>query len=102
MLKILLCGKIFKFNDPQGVAKQETRDLVAAVSKLIVLPDGEDPTVATVSEPNKLKSQAFFAKAQKGDKVLIYTNAKKAILYNPETNKIIEVAPINIGNPAMK
>ena len=84
--------------NPQKVAQQETKDLVAAVSKLMILPEGEDPTIATVADPEKLKDQAFFAKAQKGDKVLIYANAKKAVLYNPESNKIVEVAPLNIGN----
>ena len=87
--------------NPQVLAEQEIQALVDKVSRLIVLPEGEMPTIATVSDPEKLKDQAFFAKAQKGDKVLIYTNAKKAILYSPSTNKIVEVAPINIGtNPA--
>ena len=85
--------------NPNKVAQEEVTTLVAQVGKLIVLPEGETPTLATVTDPKKLKDQSFFAKAQKGDKVLIYTNAKKAILYNPESNKIVEVAPINIGNP---
>ena len=85
--------------NPNKLAQEETNNLVAQIAKLIVLPEGETPTLATVSDPEKLKDQPFFAKAQKGDKVLIYTNAKKAILYNPENNKIVEVAPINIGQP---
>lgn len=76
---------------------EETKKLVAEVGKLIELPTGEDPTVATVTDITKLKDQPFFQKAKNGDKVLIYTNAKKAILYNPETHKVIDVAPLNIG-----
>ncbi len=41
------------------------------------------------------KGQPFFANAQVGDKVLIYYKAKKAILYNPTDNKIVEVGPIS-------
>jgi hypothetical protein len=84
--------------NPQAVAQKETEALVAKVGKLVVLPAGETPTIATVSDPEALKDQAFFASAVKGDKVLIYTTAKKAILYSVSMNKIIEVAPLNIGN----
>ena len=84
--------------NPNKVAQDETSATLAAVGKLIVLPVGEQPTVATVTDPSKLKDQAFFANAKTGDKVLIYTNAKKAILYSPAENKIVEVAPVNIGN----
>jgi len=84
--------------DPQKVAKEETKNLLAQISQIIVLPEGEEPTVATVTDPERLKDQPFFAKAKKGDKVLIYTNAKKAILYDPQNKKIVEVAPINIGS----
>src|SRR3989338_3919579 len=84
--------------DPNKTAREETDKLVAQVGKLIVLPEGEVPTIATVSDPDKLKDQPFFARAKTGRKVLIYTNARKALLYDPENHKIIEVAPINIGD----
>jgi len=84
--------------NPQQLAQQEVRDLIEQVGRLVVLPEGETPTVATVTDPEKLKDQPFFTNAKKGDKVLIYTNARKAILYDPVANKIIEIAPINIGN----
>lgn len=86
--------------DPQQAAKEATKELVDKVGKLVVLPEGEDPTIATVTDTEKLKDQPFFAKAKKDDKVLIYTNAKKAFLYNPESNRVVEIAPINIGSPA--
>jgi len=84
--------------NPNKVAQDETTATISAVGKLIVLPTGEQPTLATVTDPEKLKDQAFFAQAKAGDKVLIYTKAKKAILYSPTENKIVEVAPVNIGN----
>lgn len=87
-------------NDPQRIMQDELNGLVKKVGGLIVLPDNEQPTVATVTNLEKLKSQPFFNKAKVGDKVLIYTNAKKAILYDPVNNKIVEVAPLNIGAPA--
>jgi hypothetical protein len=84
----------------QDLMQSEVDMIVEQVGELIVLPEGEQPTIATVTDPEKLKDQPFFANAKKGDRVLIYANAKKAILYDPVDNKIIEVAPINIGNPA--
>lgn len=83
--------------DPQQAAQAEVKRLVTEVSRLVVLPEGETPTIATVSDPEALKAQAFFSGALKDDKVLIYTKAQKAILYRPSINKIIQIAPINIG-----
>lgn len=85
-------------SDPQTSAKLQVADTVTAVGKLVDLPTGETPTLATVTDAPKLKTQAFFAKAENGDKVLIYTQAKEAILYRPSTNKIMQIAPVNIGS----
>jgi hypothetical protein len=103
VIAVLAAGYFYKqFSDlkknPNMVAEQEVASLVAKVRKLAFLPEGETPTVATVSDPEALKDQAFFANAVKGDKVLIYAQAKKAILYSVTMNKIIDVAPLNIGN----
>ena len=86
--------------DPQKEALKELEATVATIGKLIVLPTNETPTMATVTDPEKLKDQPFFVHAQKGDKVLIYTASQKAILYSPSLNKIVEVAPINTANAA--
>ncbi|NVN97391.1 hypothetical protein HXX01_04155 [Candidatus Nomurabacteria bacterium] len=83
--------KVLK-SDPQTIAKKETTDLVSKVSRLYLLPTDEEPTIATVSDPTILKSQAFLNGAIKGDKVLIYIKTGKAILYRPSIDKIIEIA----------
>ena len=83
-------------SDPAKVAQitqEEQRKLVEEVGKIIALPD-ETPTVATVSDAEKLRNQPFFSNAQNGDKVLIFTQSKKAYLYRPGDHKVIDVAPI--------
>lgn len=67
--------------NPTEAAKEETKALVAQVGKLLELPQGEEPTLATITDKERLKDQPFFAKAENGDKILIYTQAGKAILY---------------------
>lgn len=75
--------------------EKEAKALAEKVGRLMTLPKDEVPTVSTVSDPSKLASQSFFAKAEIGDKVLIYTQAKIAVLYDPSTDTIINVAPVN-------
>lgn len=86
--------------NPQSLVQADQNKLINKVGALIDLPQGETPSIATVSDKNKLQSQAFFKNAQNGDTLLIYTNAKKAILYRESTNKIVEVAPIAIDTTA--
>lgn len=86
--------------DPQAVRVEETKKLVEQVSRVMVLPSSETPTVATITDISKIKNQPFFAKAENGDKLLIYTDARRAILFRPSTNKVIDVAPVNIGSTA--
>ena len=100
---LVVAGLLYYFvvapKNPQQAAADEARRVVAAVGKLIVLPPDEQPIIATVADPSKLEGQPFFQNAKKGDKVLIYNNAKKAILYSPEQNRVVDVAPLSIGKP---
>ncbi len=83
--------------------QQKSDDLntvLGQVGKLVLLPTGEQPILATVSDLSKIQGQPFFTHAQNGDKVLIYKKTRKAILYRPSINKIIEIAPVNIDNNA--
>ncbi len=86
-------------NNPLAVAEKENAELLERVGKLILLPD-EKPTIATVTDPEKLSDQAFFVNAKTGYKVLVFSVSKKAILYDPILNKIIEVAPFQINEDA--
>lgn len=81
-------------SNPSAKAAKEINDTVGRVSKMMLLPTDEGPSLATVTDKGKLKDQAFFKFAENGDKVLIYAKNQKAILYRPKDNKIINVAPI--------
>lgn len=82
--------------NPGAAAQDEVKTLVESVGKLIDLPTTETPTVATITDREKLKDVPFFTKAENSDKVLIYVNARKAFLYRPGSQKLIEVATINL------
>ena len=99
LLIIATAGALYFYKEAHGGKIDPQKDLqqtITSVGKLMVLPTDEVPTLATVSDPDKLKDQAFFAHAEIGDKVLIYTKARKAILYSPSKNVIVEVSPLNI------
>ncbi len=86
-----------KLNNPNQASEQETKELTEKVGKLMDLPKDESPTIISVVDKEKVKEQAFFTSAENGDKVLVYTAAKKAILYRPASGKIIEVGPVDIA-----
>jgi hypothetical protein len=74
--------------------EREIRALVADVGDHMLLPADETPTLATVSDMHALEGQEFFKNAEVGDKVLMYLRSKRAIIYRPSIDRIIEVGPI--------
>ncbi len=83
--------------DPSKVSEARIASVVEKVGKLILLPEGETPTVAEVNDPSKLAGQPFFERAKIGDQVLLYAGARKVILYDPKADIIMDVAILNIG-----
>jgi hypothetical protein len=81
---------------PQTPVVQIKLPLVDQIGKHIILPSGEEPTIATVVDVRKLLQQSFFLHAKNGDKVLLYPKAQIAYLYRPSIDKIITVSPLTI------
>ncbi len=79
-----------------GPTAHTESEMVSAVGMLMILP-AETPSVATVTDLAPLESQAFFANAQVGDVLLMFPQARKAVLYRPAANKLIEVAPLTLS-----
>lgn len=69
-------------------------DVLSAASALMNLPQDESPTIATVVDGNRFSERRIFSKAENGDRILAYAQARIAILYRPSANKIIEIAQL--------
>ena len=75
-------------------AGDSTASLLAEIGKSVDLPQGEVPIVEVVTDLAPVKDQPFFSDAMIGDKVVLFTKAKRAVLYRPTTKKVIIVAPL--------
>ncbi|MFA5828850.1 MAG: LytR C-terminal domain-containing protein [Candidatus Shapirobacteria bacterium] len=94
-----IVGMVYFYNKSKNVEIQnpgEIEEMVKTLSVFMELPD-EIPTLATVTDTTKLESETFFKNAQNGDKVLIFPNSTKAILYRPSTKKVIEVSSVMVS-----
>ncbi len=85
-------------NNPQEVAQKQADSIIQMIGKLIVLPEGETPSVIKITDPTKLKDQPFFANSKAGDYVLLYSDAEKAVLYDPIMNKVVDIAPFDVSS----
>jgi hypothetical protein len=83
-------------DNPEVASQKEVQEITTKLGKIYALPEGEEPTVATVLDKEKLKDQAFFAKSENGDKVVIFTKSQIAILFRVTEGKIINVAPVSL------
>ena len=83
------------YGTDQQKADYQLKKIVAKVSQLIVLPTDETPVLATISDADTLaKQQSFFLGAKDGDKLLIYQKALKAIVWSPQSGKLVNVGPV--------
>jgi hypothetical protein len=77
------------------IAPQEANDLEYELSKLIILPVGEQPTIAQIVDIKSLQDQnpSFYQFAQNGDTVLVFST--RAVIYRRSEGKIVNIAPID-------
>lgn len=80
----------------QEQVKKDTVKLAGLVGRHVLLPVGEEPKVATIVDIEKLKKDQpiFYENAKNGDKVLIYFISKKAFIYDPVNDIVINIGPV--------
>lgn len=82
----------------QADSAAENQQLIQQVSRLALVPQGETPSVTTVVDEQKV-NQEFLRSAKKGDKVLLYFQAGRAVVYRPDTGQIINMGPLETPKP---
>lgn len=96
--KVRLELNLLKTN-PEKLTQEQEKALLTRIAKHVLLPKGEQPSIATIVSLDQLKGQPFFANATIGDKLLVFMKARKAFLYNPNEDKVIEVGPLVVTSP---
>lgn len=92
--------KVANLSTNQAQADDENKKLDTEVRQIYDITDPGAPTIVNVADAEKARaSQPFFERAQNGDKVLLYTGQKIAIIYRPSTKKIINSVAISSDNP---
>lgn len=86
--------------DPTIIAQQEAKFITGKIRAFIDIPKDEQPSIATITDIEKLKDQPFFKKAKNGDKLIIYSKIQKAILYRPTENKIVDFTLVDTNQVA--
>lgn len=73
---------------PQVVDDYQNQTLIDRVRRHMDLPS-ETPKLITITNAASMRQQPFYAHAQDGDKVLVFS--QRAILYDPVRDRIVEV-----------
>ncbi|MBI2450820.1 MAG: LytR C-terminal domain-containing protein [Parcubacteria group bacterium] len=94
---VLAVGGYYLFDKPtpEEKAREELAAAMASVGELMILPEGDEPVLATVTDAETLiKQQAFFTGAVNGDQLLLFPRNLKAVLYSPSRKMIVNMGPI--------
>ncbi len=87
---------------PETIQEAQNKRIIAEVSKVYALPQGETPVVGKVSDKEAIKKQyPILDTVENGDYLLIYQEAKKAILYRPSTKQVIKEIPVSVDSGAL-
>lgn len=83
-------------DSPQRAEQEQVADILQKVGSLIELPRGESPQVGVVENAAAIREvQPFLATSEDGDILIVYAEAKIALLYRPSAHKLIAVGPVS-------
>ncbi len=80
-----------------GNNKEEAKQLAEIVSKFVLVDKNQVPDIVTISDAETMvKQQSVFKGVVNGDKILVYVQDKKAIVYSPSRDIIVNILPITM------
>jgi hypothetical protein len=82
----------------QNKPDKEIESIVSKLAPTISLP-AEKPALSTIVDTSKLSNPVLKARSQNGDKLLVYAQAKRLILFRPSTGKVIDMLTIQDNTP---
>lgn len=105
VLVLVVSGFIYNYLDTKNklsllesnssATTSQDNEIVQKIRKYFDLPN-EEPEVKTVGDTSQLSKDEFFTRAKKGDKVIVFKQAKRAMLFRPSTGKVIEYTVVNL------
>lgn len=92
--KLVSSRRMAASQPPSTTGDKDLDGLVQRVARHIAVNSAENPSIATVEDPDALRVQnaQFYALASKGDRLLVWSD--KAVLYSMEQDKILAVLMI--------
>lgn len=94
--------KLSTVQGQQELNKSQTEQLLSEMRSIIVLPTGEDPVVATITDVKQLDKNEFYKDAQNDDRVIVFAKAQKAYIYRPSTKTIVNVGAFQLDQQSQK
>lgn len=99
---VLIVAGIYYFVKPQAsssdVPVAEVKAVLEKLERHIILPTDETPQIGRIDDPvQAAKAQPFVTGAEKGDLLIVYVKASKAIVYSPTRDIIINVGPVSMN-----
>ncbi|MFA5000710.1 MAG: hypothetical protein WC531_00575 [Candidatus Paceibacterota bacterium] len=105
---VVIAGGVYYWVSPRGATNvpvstaetspAEIQVLLEKLGQHLVLPMGETPEIGQIDDPvQAVKTQPFLAGVQKGDVLIVYVKAQKAIVYSPARDLIINVGPVSLA-----
>lgn len=91
-------------SSPEGqeeLARREAEEVLARLGELVVLPDEQDPIIATITDQEVLAAESvFYADAVNGDRLIIFPQAQRAYIYSPTRHRVVNIGPLAIEDEA--
>ena len=99
VLLLLITGlAVYLFLQHSSQDLSDVNAVKQLVARHMLLPTDETPALVTVTDPSKLTTD-FLKQTVAGDKVLIYQTNKRAIIYRPSVDRVVDVGPVLIDAP---